>query len=555
MAILKIDGHKLRKAIIAGANELEREKDYIDSLNVFPVPDGDTGINMSLTAIAAAKEVEKLDTANIYEVAKAASNGSLRGARGNSGVILSQLFRGFAKGLENKESATAEDLANAFVQGAATAYKAVMKPKEGTILTVSKAFALHCAESVMDIEDGEADIELMIENALKHAFICLDKTTEMLPELKQANVVDAGGYGFLKIIEGGFAARNVSGEIELNTISASKQVESSHTAGAAPVDIKFTYCTEFIIDNAQVTQGTENSLKKYLGSMGDSVVVVVDDDIVKVHVHTNNPGLVLERALTVGSLDNIKIENMRSQHTESVHFNSSPTASSASEPPVEHKANAFITVASGDGLSETFYELGADLVVSGGQSMNPSTEDILDAVNKLSADNIFVLPNNKNIVLAAEQAAILSEKNVNVVPSKTIPQGITALISFMPEATAGENMKSMKDALGTVKTGMVTYAVRASSLDGMDISDGDVLGLIEDKIDLVAKDVMEGAKRVIDKLFEDGEGDVLSIYYGDAVTEEEATELAAYAEETYPSCESACVYGGQPIYHYVLSLE
>ena len=553
MAIIRIDGHKLRKAIIAGANELEREKDYIDSLNVFPVPDGDTGINMSLTAIAAAKEVEKLDTANIYEVAKAASNGSLRGARGNSGVILSQLFRGFAKGLENKEDATAEDLANAFVQGAATAYKAVMKPKEGTILTVSKAFALSCAEGVMDVEN--ADIEPMLENALKDAFISLDKTTEMLPELKQANVVDAGAYGFLKIIEGGFASRNVSGEIELNTISASKQVESSYTTGATPVDIKFIYCTEFIIDNAQVTPSTENSLKKYLGSMGDSVVVVVDDDIVKVHVHTNNPGLVMERALTVGDLDNIKIENMRSQHTESVHFNSAPAASPTPEPSLEHKANAFIAVASGDGLSETFYELGADLVVSGGQSMNPSTEDILDAVNKLNADNIFVLPNNKNIVLAAEQAAILSEKNVNIVPSKTIPQGITALISFMPEATAGENMKSMKEALGTVKTGMVTYAVRASSFDGMDISDGDVLGLIEDKIDLVAKDVMEGAKRVIDKLFEDGEGDVLSIYYGDAVSEDEAMELAAYVEETYPSCESVCAWGGQPIYHYVLSLE
>jgi len=545
----------LRKAIIAGANELEREKDYIDSLNVFPVPDGDTGINMSLTAIAAAKEVEKLDTANIYEVAKAASNGSLRGARGNSGVILSQLFRGFAKGLENKESATAEELANAFVQGAATAYKAVMKPKEGTILTVSKAFALSCAEGVMDIESEDKDIAFMLENALKHAFICLDKTTEMLPELKQANVVDAGAYGFLKIIEGGFASRNVSGEIELNTISASKQVENSYTTGATPVDIKFIYCTEFIIDNAQVTPSTENSLKKYLGSMGDSVVVVVDDDIVKVHVHTNNPGLVMERAMTVGSLDNIKIENMRSQHTESVHFNSALVASPTPEPSLEHKANAFIAVASGDGLSETFYELGADLVVSGGQSMNPSTEDILDAVNKLNADNIFVLPNNKNIVLAAEQAAILSEKNVNIVPSKTIPQGITALISFMPEATAGENMKSMKEALGTVKTGMVTYAVRASSLDGMDILDGDVLGLIDDKIGLVAKDVMEGAKRVIDKLFEDGVGDVLSIYYGDAVSEEEAMELMAYVEETYPSCESVCAWGGQPIYHYVLSLE
>jgi len=553
LAILKIDGHMLRKAIIAGANELEREKDYIDSLNVFPVPDGDTGINMSLTAIAAAKEVEKLDTPNIYDVAKAASNGSLRGARGNSGVILSQLFRGFAKGLENKTEATAEDLASAFVQGSAAAYKAVMKPKEGTMLTVSKALALAMAEGV-DSGGKDADIEQMVTFALEHAFKCLEKTTEMLPELKQANVVDAGAYGFLKIIVGGFESRNVEGEIELNTLTASKPMEGSQGASIDPADIKFAYCTEFIIDNAQVTPSTENSLKKFLSSLGDSVVVVVDEDIVKVHVHTNNPGLAMERALTIGSLDNIKIENMRSQHTESAHFGNKETPK-APEQAMEHKENAFIAVASGDGLCETLRELGADLVVSGGQSMNPSTEDILDAISKLSADNIFVLPNNKNIILAAEQAAILSDKSVYIVPTKTIPQGITALISFMPEAAADENIEGMKEALQSVRTGMVTHAVRASSLDGMEISDGDVLGIIEDKINIVSKNVMEGAKRVIDKLFEDGEGDVLSIYYGESVTDDEAQELVAYAEEKYPSCDCACVYGGQPIYHYVLSLE
>ena len=555
MAILKIDGYMLRKAIIAGANELEKEKDYIDSLNVFPVPDGDTGINMSLTAIAAAKEVEKLDTANVYEVAKAASNGSLRGARGNSGVILSQLFRGFAKGLENKESATAEDLAGAFAQGAATAYKAVMKPKEGTILTVAKAFALACVEPVVDSDETDVDIELMLKDALADAYICLEKTTEMLPELKQAGVVDAGAYGFLKIVSGGFASRAITGEIELRDPSASKPISSAGApSGIASADIKFTYCTEFIIDDAKVVVSTENSLKKYLGSMGDSVVVVVDDDLVKVHVHTNSPGLVLERALTIGSLDNIKIENMRTQHTSSVHF-ASDEAAVTMEELQEHKKNAFIAIASGNGLCETFRELGADLVVSGGQSMNPSTEDILEAVVKLNADNIFVFPNNKNIVLAAEQAAELSNKKVHVIPTRSVPQGITALISFMPEADVDINIENMKDALGTVKTGMVTYAVRASSIDGMDISDGDILGIIEDRVDLVEHDVAEAAKRVIDRLFEEGGGDVLSIYYGESVTEDEAVVLAEYVEQKYPSCESVCVSGDQPIYHYILSLE
>lgn len=551
MAILKIDGYMLKKAIIAGANELDKNKDYVDSLNVFPVPDGDTGINMSLTVIAAAREVEKLNTPNIYEVAKAASNGSLRGARGNSGVILSQLFRGFAKGLADKETATAKDLADSFMAGALTAYKAVMKPKEGTILTIAKTFAGYCMEMAGDTDD----IELMLKEALKHAERTLEKTIDMLPELKQANVVDAGAYGLLKIIEGGFSAHNIEEEIILRDPAKSRQSDGDSLKSMPAVDIKFAYCTEFIIETPKIAHHTEDNLKKYLSGIGDSIVVVADDNIIKVHIHTNNPGLVLERALTVGALDNIKIENMHFQHTNSMHFSKITGPEAKEAAPAEHKENAFIAVASGEGLSQMFYELGVDVVVSGGQSMNPSTEDILEAVTKVSADNIFVLPNNKNIILAAEQAAKMSDKNVHIVPARTIPQGISALISFVPGFLPADNMESMKEAMANVKTGMITYAVRDSSVNDMGISDGDILGMLEDKIDLVEKEMDKAVKLLIDRLFEESGGDVLSIYYGDSVTEDEAMEMLKYAEEKYPGCESACLSGGQPIYHYILSLE
>jgi len=553
LAIKIIDGHMLRKAIIAGANELDKCKDYVDSLNVFPVPDGDTGINMSLTTIAAAKEVEKLNTKSIAEVAKAASNGSLRGARGNSGVILSQLFRGFAKGLSGKESATAADIAEAFMQGALTAYKAVMKPKEGTILTVAKAFAKFCAEAAEDTDD----IEILLKEGLEFAEGCLAQTTEMLAELKAANVVDAGAYGLLKIIEGGFSSRNTQGVIVLNDPAASKPLKELSTTEMQNVHIEYAYCTEFIIEVSKVIKDTEESLKKYLSTMGDSIVVVADEDIVKVHLHTNNPGQVMEKALTIGYLDNIKIENMRSQHTNSIHFNSSPSVREMQpeeKPVTEHKEDAFICVASGSGLSKMFSDLGADAVVHGGQSMNPSTEDILEAIKAVSADNIFVLPNNKNIILAAEQAAKLSGKNVYVLPTKTIPQGISAFIGFMPGASPDENVENMSEAATMVKTGMVTYAVRASSVEDIEITDGDILGMIEDRIEIVEKDVNLATRMVIDKLFEQG-GDILSIYYGEQITEDEAMAMVNYASEKYPDCESACLNGGQPIYHYILSVE
>ena len=556
MAIITIDGYMLRKAFIAGANELERNKDYVDSLNVFPVPDGDTGINMSLTTIAAAKEVAKLNTPNIYDIAKAASNGSLRGARGNSGVILSQLFRGFAKGLEGKEVATAAEIADAFLQGAQTAYKAVMKPKEGTILTVAKAFAEYCIETAYDTDD----IELMLREGIGYALRVLDKTVDMLPELKQANVVDAGGKGLLYIIEGAFASRNIEGEIILNDPSASKTIQNSLTPATTQIDadIKFTYCTEFFINIDKATDEMEDSLKKYLNTMGDSIVVVADDDIIKVHVHTNHPGSILERALTMGSLDNMKIENMKFQHNNLISFaQTTGNEIKAETPPapMEHKENAFITVAAGEGISNMFKELGTDVIIEGGQSMNPSTEDILGAINKVAADNIFVLPNNKNIILAAEQAALLSNKNVYVIPTKSIPQGVSAIVSFVPGFSVEDNMTSMKEAIQNVKTGMVTFAVRASSYDDLEINDGDILGMLESKISIVAKNVDEATKLMIDKLFEDGIGDVLSIYYGENVTEEDANEIAGYVEENYPACESAVMEGGQPLYYYILSLE
>ena len=556
MAIITIDGYMLRKAFIAGANELEKNKDYVDSLNVFPVPDGDTGINMSLTTIAAAKEVAKLNTPNIYDIAKAASNGSLRGARGNSGVILSQLFRGFAKGLEGKEVATAAEIADAFLLGAQTAYKAVMKPKEGTILTVAKAFAEYCIESAYDTDD----IELMLREGIAHALRVLDKTVDMLPELKQANVVDAGGRGLLYIIEGAFASRNIEGEITLNDPSASKTIQNGLTPATTQsnVDIKFIYCTEFFINIDKVTDEMEDSLKKYLNTMGDSIVVVADEDIIKVHVHTNHPGSVLERALTMGTLDNMKIENMKFQHNNLINFaqtTATEVKAAPPAPPMEHKENSFVTVAAGEGISSMFKELGTDVIIEGGQSMNPSTEDILDAINKVDADNIFVLPNNKNIILAAEQAAVLSDKNVYVIPTKSIPQGVSAIVSFVPGFSVENNMASMTEAIENVKTGMVTFAVRASSYDDMEINDGDILGMLESKISIVATGVPEATKLMIDKLFEDGGGDVLSIYYGENVTEEEANEIAAYAEENYPTCESAVMHGGQPLYYYILSLE
>lgn len=554
MKILSIDGHMLRKAIIAGTNELEKNKDYVDSLNVFPVPDGDTGINMSLTCLAAGREVEKLNTPNIYDVAKAAASGSLRGARGNSGVILSQLFRGFAKGLEGKSIATAEDLANSFLQAAETAYKAVMKPKEGTILTLARAIAESGAEEAYDTED----ICTLMEEVIKHAHVVLKQTTDMLPELKQAGVVDSGARGLLYIIEGAFESLSIKEEITLNTPSQSKSIGIAvgvvNAAAAAHTDIKFGYCTEFFVNVKKVTDQMEDSFKEYLSSVGDSIVVVGDETILKVHVHTDHPGLVMEKALRLGPLSNLKIENMREQHTNLINF--SDVRENGNEPqPTEKKDTGFIVVSAGEGLSELFKSLGADIMIEGGQTMNPSTEDILGAIEKLNAENIMILPNNKNIILAAEQAAALSDKNAFVIPTTSIPQGISSIISYNSEMNPSENISEIKENLQEILTGQVTYAVRDTNLEDKEIAEGDILCMLEGKIATVSKSVADGAKELIDKMFLEKDGDVMSIYFGEGVTEEDSDQLSAYVKEKYPSCEVASLYGGQPLYYYVISLE
>ncbi|WP_250227753.1 DAK2 domain-containing protein [Anaeropeptidivorans aminofermentans] len=560
MKILTIDGHTLRRAIIAGTNELEKHKDYVDSLNVFPVPDGDTGINMSLTCLAAGREVEKLNTPNIYEVAKAASNGSLRGARGNSGVILSQLFRGFAKGLEGKDVATAEDLAYAFEKAKETAYKAVMKPKEGTILTLARSIAEYSIDTSFDTEDI---IELM-EGTLKYGNKILSETTEMLPELKQAGVVDSGARGLLYILEGAFGIKDMEGDIELSAPTASKSIGVSvadiHAAANANVDIKYGYCTEFFVNVDKVTDEMEEGFKRYLETIGDSIVVVGDEDIIKIHVHTDHPGLALEKALKTGNLSNLKIENMRLQHTNLINFQETkehehkPAENILTEPS-EKKETGFIAVSAGEGLKELFKSIGADVIIEGGQTMNPSTEDILAAIEGLNADNIFILPNNKNIVLAAEQAAELSEKNVYVIATKSVPQGISALISYAPEKNPEENIEHLNEAVSGIVTGQVTYAVRASNFEDKKIEDGDILCMVDGKITNVSNTIEEGSKVLIDNMFAKKAGEVMSIYFGEGITEEDAYNLSAYVEEKYPDCEVAVMEGGQPLYYYIISLE
>lgn len=551
MSIYIIDGHILRKAIIAGANELDKNKGYIDSLNVFPVPDGDTGINMSMTALAAAREVEKLNTSNIYEVAKAASNGSLRGARGNSGVILSQLFRGFAKGVDGKTEINAEELSDAFIKSMEAAYKAVMKPKEGTILSVARALGENSIEAAFE----EEDIEVVMDYILEKGHQMLTKTQFMLPELKQAGVVDAGGRGLLCIIEGAIASVDIKGDIKVNQIGDSTQSESIQPPSFAAVNssdnIEFGYCTELFINigkdsKIKAYEEIEDSLKSYLQSMGDSIVLVGDDDIIKIHVHTNNPGAVLEKALTMGSISSIKIENMREQHTAMVSFLE----------PLPHKNTGFIAVTSGKGLKDLFESLGVDNIIEGGQTMNPSTETFLSAIDKVNADNIVILPNNKNIILAAQQAAKLcKDKKVYVLPTESVPQGVASIVSFVSDFTIEENLKQMKSAINNVRTGQITYAIRDTSIDGKEIKDGDILCILEGKIAHVNKNVIDGTKELIDTIVEADMPDIISLYYGEGQTEEDAKSIAKYIEDKYEDCEVEIFNGGQPLYYYIISAE
>lgn len=574
MGISTINAGMVKNAFLAGAKGLSDKKEWINELNVFPVPDGDTGTNMTLTIMAAAKEVAVLEDPSMEQLAKAISSGSLRGARGNSGVILSQLLRGFTKEIKTVDEIDTTTLANAMVRGTETAYKAVMKPKEGTILTVAKGMADKALEMAVETDDIETFAKAVIEEGDR----VLNLTPEMLPVLKQAGVVDSGGQGLMQVMKGAFGG--LTGKVTDFTldgpaaaVSAPAQKPAQTGNGAArtdidTADIKFGYCTEFIIKlEKPYTEEDEAELKKYLGSIGDSLVVVSDDEIVKIHVHTNHPGLAFEKGLTYGSLSRMKVDNMREEHEERVIQDSERLAKEQAQDdaakqeegkeqePAERKEYGFIAVSCGDGLSEIFKGIGADYLIEGGQTMNPSTEDMLNAIAHVNADHIFILPNNKNIIMAANQARDLTEdKEIIVVPSKTVPQGITALVNFMPDLTSEENLENMTAEMNRVKTAQITYAVRTTNIDGMDIEKGDIMA-IGDKGMLAVEHSPEEAARAALKAMLDEDSELVTIYYGSDVKEEDAEKLKEDAEKEFPDKEIELQYGGQPIYYYMISAE
>ena len=555
MSVQTIDAKMLQKMFLAGAKGLEEKKEYINELNVFPVPDGDTGTNMTMTIMAAAKEVANLQNPTLTELGKAISSGSLRGARGNSGVIMSQIFRGFVKELKGLDIIDVTALGNGVQHAAETAYKAVMKPKEGTILTVAKAGA----DKSMDLlVNGDTDdiIKFCDEVAAEMEGALL-QTPELLPVLKQAGVVDSGGEGLMTFIRGALdALKGKATDFTVNTGTATRVVNGS-VGASEEEDIRFGYCTEFIIMLERGEDVVESQLKEYLQKIGDCVVVVADDDIVKVHVHTNDPGLAIQKALTYGSLTSMKIDNMREEHQEKVIRDAQKVAESASAPKKEElrKENGFIAVAAGDGLADIFRDLGVDYVIEGGQTMNPSTDDVLSAIEQVNADNIFVLPNNGNIILAANQAKNLTEdKEVYVVPSKNIPQGIAAMISFVSGRSAAENAESMEEEMQLIKSGQVTYAVRDTNMDGKDIKQGDFMGLTDKTIVSVGSDLQGTAKELIESLL-DEDSELVSLYYGSDATKEQAEQLAEDIENTHEDVEVEVQYGGQPVYSYFISVE
>ena len=528
-----------------------------NELNVFPVPDGDTGTNMTLTIMSAAKEVQALENPDMVSMAKAISSGSLRGARGNSGVILSQLLRGFTKEIrEHKEIDTAI-LARACDRAAATAYKAVMKPKEGTILTVAKGISQKAAE----LAETTDDLEVFLPEVIKHAEQVLAETPELLPVLKEAGVVDSGGQGLLEVIRGAYDAF-LGKEIDYDAIESGSGAKMVKPDKQAEADIKFGYCTEFIImTDKPFTDKDEAELKAYLESIGDSIVCVADDDIVKIHVHTNDPGLAIQKALTYGQLSRIKIDNMREEHQEKLIRDAEKTAAQQTKAAEIKKKNeprksvGFIAVSIGDGMNEIFRELGVDYIIEGGQTMNPSTDDMLTAIDEVNADHIFILPNNKNIILAANQAQTLTkDKDIIVIPTKTVPQGITAVISYMPEADVDANLEAMQEAVKNVKTGQVTYAVRDTKIDDKVIHEGDIMGIGDQGILSVGQSVEETAKDMLAQLV-DEDSELISIYYGQDINEEDAAKFAQAVEELYPDIDVDVHMGGQPIYYYILSVE
>ena len=553
MATKTINVDMLAKMFLAGAQNIEARKEYINELNVFPVPDGDTGTNMSMTIMSAAKEVTALDHPDMKTLAKAISSGSLRGARGNSGVILSQLLRGFTKVVKEQKEIDVPVLAAACIRAKETAYKAVMKPKEGTILTVAKGIAEKAAEMELETDDLEVFIPAVIEFAEE----VLAKTPEMLPVLKEAGVVDSGGQGLLEVLKGGYDAFQGK-EIDYSAIAPSESSAVTKISAEATADIKFGYCTEFIIlTDREFTEKDEQEFKAYLESIGDSIVCVADDEVVKTHVHTNDPGLAIQKALTYGQLSRMKIDNMREEHQEKLIKDAEKMARAQEEEKKSEPAKpmGFITVSIGDGLNDIFRELGADYIIEGGQTMNPSTEDMLNAIDKVNAETVFILPNNKNIVLAANQAkALVEDKKIVVIPTKTVPQGITAIINFMPDADAATNEEAMLEAIQNVKTGQVTYAVRDTKIDDKEIHEGDIMGIGDAGIMAVGTDIQNTAKEMLAAMV-DEDSELISLYYGEEISAEDAESFAAEIAELYPDMDIDAQFGGQPIYYYVMAVE
>lgn len=553
MATNTINAELLTKMFLAGAANLEAKKEFINELNVFPVPDGDTGTNMTLTIMSAAKEVTSLNGPDMQSLSKAISSGSLRGARGNSGVILSQLLRGFTKEIRGYKEIDVQILARACDRAQATAYKAVMKPKEGTILTVAKGVAQKAAE----LAETTADLEIFIPEVIKHAEYVLSKTPDMLPVLKEAGVVDSGGQGLLEVLIGAYDAF-LGKEIDYSALEASPGTTIVRPGAEASADIKFGYCTEFIVmTEKDFSEKDEMDFKAYLESIGDSIVCVADEDIVKIHVHTNDPGLAIQKALTYGQLSRMKIDNMREEHQEKLIRDSEKLAAEQQAKKMEgpRKEVGFIAVSIGDGMNDIFKELGVDYIIEGGQTMNPSTEDMLTAIDSVNADHIFILPNNKNIILAANQAQSLTkDKDILVIPTKTVPQGITAVINYMPEADIDTNEKNMNKEIQNVKTGQVTYAVRDTHIDDKEIHEGDIMGLGDEGILSVGQSVEAVTKEML-SLQVDDDTELISLYYGKDVLEEDAMRFAQEIEELYPDADVDAHFGGQPIYYYVLSVE
>lgn len=553
MATKSINVEMLAKMFLAGAQNIESKKEYINELNVFPVPDGDTGTNMSMTIMSAAKEVTAISELNLTALAKAISSGSLRGARGNSGVILSQLLRGFTKSIRDEEVIDVPALARAAVRAKETAYKAVMRPKEGTILTVARGISDKAVELAEEIDDLEEFLGKIIEEGEA----VLAQTPDMLPVLKEAGVVDSGGQGLIEVLKGAYDAF-LGKEVDYSAITPGTPSVAAKVNTEATAHIKFGYCTEFIILlDKEFSEKDEVSFKAYLESIGDSIVCVADDDVVKVHVHTNDPGLAIQKALTFGQLSKMKIDNMREEHQEKLIKDAEKLAAQQAEEKKTQpkKKYGFIAVSVGEGMNDIFTELGVDHIITGGQTMNPSTEDMLNAIEAVNAEHIYILPNNKNIIMAANQARDLTEdKEIIVIPTKTVPQGITAVINFSVEADVRENEETMMEAIANVKTGQVTYAVRDTHIDDKDIHEGDIMGIGDSGILAVGSSIDGTTKEMLEHLVDD-DSELISIYYGEDVSEEDAEKLIAEIEELYPEQDVDAHSGGQPIYYYILAVE